>query len=338
MTAPALPPSPRTDLAPATVLSVRDLRKHFDVGFLGSRRVVRAVDGVSFEVARGETLGLVGESGCGKSTVARCVLRLTPVTSGSIEFAGTPINDIGREELRRLRARMQIVFQDPGGSLNPRMLVRETVAEPLRLHEGLAGRRLRERLEELMTLVGLEKIHLERYPHQLSGGQRQRVGIARAIATNPEFIVLDEPTSSLDVSVQGQILLLLLRLQEELGLSYLFISHDLSVIRHVCQRVAVMYLGRIAEVGPAADIFGRPQHPYTRALLSSVPSSTWGRRRERLRLGGEVPSPINLPAGCRLSPRCPLARSECSAREPELKAMAPGHEVACYAATGWPEA
>ncbi len=323
------------------LLQVDNLTKHYEVGtsFL-HRRTLKAVDGVSFEVARGETLGLVGESGCGKSTVARCVLQLVPSTSGSVVFDSISVLDLDRSGMQRLRRRMQIVFQDPHGSLNPRMLVRAAVAEPLRLHLKLSGRALEDRLVELMSLVGLNRTHLDRYPHQLSGGQRQRVGIARAIATNPEFVVLDEPTSSLDVSVQGQILLLLLQLQQELGLSYLFISHDLSVIKHICRRVAVMYLGTIVEIGATEQIFTNPQHPYTRALLSAVPSAKWGVQRERLRLGGEVPSPITVPSGCRLAPRCPLAQQACSHAEPALLSLETDerHAVACYAATGWPEA
>jgi oligopeptide/dipeptide ABC transporter ATP-binding protein len=321
------------------LVEVEALVKHYDLNplALGRRRRIRAVDGVSFAIARGETLGLVGESGCGKSTVARCVLRLVVPTSGTVRFDGIPVLDLDRAPLQRLRRRMQIVFQDPAGSLNPRMSVRSIIAEPLRLHLGLSGPALENRLGELMALVGLERVHLERHRRQLSGGQQQRVGIARAIATTPDFVVLDEPTSSLDVSVQGQILLLLHRLQEQLGLAYLFISHDLSVIKHVCHRVAVMYLGRIAEVGTAGEIFENPQHPYTRALLSAVPSARWRPRRERLRLGGEIPSPLAVPSSCRLAARCPLARPVCSEVEPPLGQIGPTHAVACYAATGWPQ-
>ena len=331
------PPSPAQPTG--SLLVVQDLVKHYAVwSSLFRGRALRAVDGINFELGRGETLGLVGESGCGKSTVARCVLRLVRSTSGRVVFDGISILELEWRAMQRLRRRMQIVFQDPHGSLNPRMLVRQTVAEPLRLHLGLSGQALDKRLAELMELVGLKGSHLNRYPHQLSGGQRQRVGIARAIATNPDLVILDEPTSSLDVSVQGQILQLLLRLQQELDLSYLFISHDLSVIRHIAQRVAVMYLGKIVEIGTVDEVFRSPEHPYTRALLSAVPPSRWGIHRERLRLAGEVPSPLNIPLGCRLSPRCPLARAACSAREPGLESLTESHAVACYAVAGWPEA
>jgi oligopeptide transport system ATP-binding protein len=324
-------------------VQVDKLVKHYQLGgLLTPRRLikVKAVDEVSFAIDRGETLGLVGESGCGKSTVARCVLRLVTATTGSVQFDGQPIFDLDRGAMQRLRRRMQIVFQHPAGSLNPRLSVRATLSEPLRIHLSLAGPALDERLVELIGLVGLQRTHLDRYPHQLSGGQQQRVGIARAIATNPDFIVLDEPTSSLDVSVQGQILRLLQELQSRLGLAYLFISHDLSVVKHVCSRVAVMYLGRIVESGSASDVFDHPQHPYTRALLSAVPSAAWGKRREWLRLKGEIPSPLNVPRGCRLSARCPLARVECTQVEPELVPLDANtrHAVACYAATGWPGA
>jgi oligopeptide/dipeptide ABC transporter ATP-binding protein len=335
----AVRPAPRgtSKAADPPLLQVHDLAKHFEfrAGFF-AHRTLRAVDGVSFDLHRGETLGLVGESGCGKSTVARCVLRLLLPTRGVVLFDGIHIANLDRSTMQRLRKRMQIVFQDPWGSLNPRMTVRAMVEEPLQLHTTMPRRQREERLKELMTLVGLDTVHLQRLPHQLSGGQSQRVGIARAIATNPELVVLDEPTSSLDVSVQGQILLLLQNLQQELGLSFLFVSHDLSVIRHMCRRVAVMYLGKLVEIGSTGDVLDHPQHPYTRALLSAVPSSKWGQRRERLRLKGEVPSPLDIPRGCPLSPRCPFARSACVETEPVLKTITPGHAVACYAATGWP--
>lgn len=324
-------------LAPSEPLvQVTDLVKHYHLGSIISPRALRAVDGVSFSIRRGETLGLVGETGCGKSTVARCVVRLTPATGGHVRFDDISLLDLKRSAVQRLRRRIQIVFQDPRGSLNPRMLVRQTLSEPLRIHLGLSGRRLEERLVELIRHVGLEATHLERYPHQLSGGQCQRVGIARAIATNPDFVVLDEPTSSLDVSVQNQVLQLLRRLQSELHLSYLFISHDLGVVKHMCDRVAVMYLGRIVEIGDTEEVFRNPSHPYTRSLVSTIPSKRTGISRERLRLPGEPPSPLDLPAGCRLSLRCPLARAECSLREPDLEPMNEHHAVACYAVTGWP--
>ena len=319
------------------LLRVDDLTKHFELhGGFFSHRNLRAVDGVSFELFRGETLGLVGESGCGKSTVARCVLRLLRPTRGEVLFDGIQLSKLDRPAMQRLRKRMQIVFQDPWGSLNPRMSVRTMLEEPLRLHTSMSRKQREARMAELMSLVGLDSMHLGRLPHQLSGGQRQRVGIARAIATNPELVVLDEPTSSLDVSVQGQILLLLQSLQREIGLSYLFVSHDLSVIRHMCQRVAVMYLGRVVEIGSTREVLDRPQHPYTRALLSAVLSSKFGEHHERLRLDGEVPSPLDVPPGCRLSPRCPFAKDACFEIEPILTPIGSSAAVACYAATGWP--
>jgi peptide/nickel transport system ATP-binding protein len=324
--------------ATVPLLRVEHLAKYYDLGtsFFHPRRLV-AVDDVSFHVERGEVLGLVGESGCGKSTVARCVLRLASISGGRVAFRGSFLHDVDHASMQRLRRHMQIVFQNPRGSLNPRMQVRDALREPLRLHLRLSGRALEARLAELMHLVGLDRAHLDRYPHQLSGGQQQRVGIARAIATQPEFIVLDEPTSSLDVSVQGQILQLLQRLQQDLGLSYLFISHDLSVIRHICQRVAVMYLGRIIETGTTREVFESPKHPYTQALLSAVPPAKWGTVRERVRLVGELPSPLSIPRGCRLSPRCPLARPVCSSQEPVLEGIDGTQRVACFAATGWPD-
>ena len=315
-----------------SILSVSGLTKHFPVGYFPLRRTLVAVDDVSFELSRGETLGLVGESGSGKSTLARCVLRLIEPTSGEICFDGVSVTRLRAAELRALYRRMQMVFQDHGSSLNPRMSVRDTVTEPLKLHlrEPRGAAELRAR--ELMQLVGLSPAHLDRYPHQLSGGQRQRVGIARAIATNPDFVILDEPTSSLDVSVRGQILQLLRDLQSRLNLAHLFISHDLSVVRHVCQRVAVMYLGKIVEVGTTAQVFGNPQHPYTRALLSAVPAAVYGRRRQRIGLQGEIPSPIDLPPACRLYGRCPDAIEVCATRHPNLEALEQGHLVACYVA------
>jgi oligopeptide/dipeptide ABC transporter ATP-binding protein len=314
------------------ILAVRGLSKHFWIGYFLARERLVAVDDVDFELPRGETLGLVGESGSGKSTLARCVLRLIEPTAGEIVFDGVSLTRLKATELRRLYRRMQMVFQDHGSSLNPRMTVRDTVTEPLQLHLELSGRACDARVRELMELVGLSSSHLGRFPHQLSGGQRQRVGIARAIATNPDLVILDEPTSSLDVSVRGQILQLLRDLQARLGLAYLFISHDLGVVRHVCQRVAVMYLGKIVEHGTTTQVFGNPQHPYTRALLSAAPRAVYGRRRDRLKLRGEIPSPIDLPRGCRLCGRCPEEVALCSTRHPSLVRLEPGHLVACYVA------
>ena len=328
----------RSGAATEPLVRVRDLFKHFDIGgFTTGRATVHAVNGVDFDIGPGETLGLVGESGCGKSTVARCVLQLLRPSSGEVSFAGSPIQNLSWRETRRLRPKMQIVFQDPLSSLNPRMKIRTIVGEPLRLHTDLDKPRREARLRELIGLVGLEESHLQRYAHELSGGQAQRVGVARAIATNPDFVVLDEPTSSLDVSVQGQILLLLVDLQQRLGLTYLFISHNLSVIRHVAQRVAVMYLGKIVEIGPTLEVFRNPQHPYTRALLASVPGATSGVDRGETRLGGEIPSPLDIKPGCALAPRCPLAQDVCSRVVPVLKNIPGRRAVACFAATGWPD-
>ncbi len=314
------------------LLSVHGLTKHFFIGYFMAQQRLVAVDDVDFELHRGETLGLVGESGSGKSTLARCVLRLIEPTSGEVVFDGTSLTRLSGSDLRRFYRRMQMVFQDHGSSLNPRMSVQETVAEPLTLHLGLSRRVRDARVHELVNLVGLSSSHLDRFPHQLSGGQRQRVGIARAIATNPDLVILDEPTSSLDVSVRGQILQLLRDLQERLGLAYLLISHDLSVVRHVCQRVAVMYLGKIVEQGTTAQVFQKPEHPYTRALLSAVPKAAYGQRKERVRLEGEIQSPINLGRACRLFGRCPEAVEICSTAHPPLEDLGEGHMVACYVA------
>ena len=321
------------------LVRVRGLTKRFHIGgFTTGRATLHAVNGVDLDIRPGETLGLVGESGCGKSTVARCILQLLKPTSGQVWFEGRPIQDLSWSRARRLRSRMQIVFQDPVSSLNPRMKIESIVGEPLRLHTDMDRRSRERRLRELMDLVGLEEAHLHRYAHEVSGGQAQRVGVARAIATNPDFVVLDEPTSSLDVSVQGQILLLLLDLQQRLGLTFLFISHDLSVIHHVAQRVAVMYLGKIVETGPTREVFRNPQHPYTRALIASIPGSGRLEEREAARLGGEIPSPLQILPGCPLAPRCPLARDVCSEVVPVLEPVGDHRAVACFAATGWPDA
>jgi len=315
------------------LLEVRDLVKHFPVRKGVFSRVagqVRAVDGVSFEVHAGKTLALVGESGCGKTTTGRAVLRLIEPTSGSVRFEGDEVTILNQRDLRRLRRKMQIVFQDPYSSLNPRMTVHAVLAEAMGVH-GLAARAARRgRVEELLGLVGLPPEAADRYPHEFSGGQRQRIGIARALAVEPSLIVADEPVSALDVSIQAQILNLLEDLQARLGLTYLFIGHDLSVVRHIADDVAVMYLGRIVEIGPVEQIFEAPQHPYTRALLSAVPQPDPQRARKRILLQGDVPSPINPPGGCPFHPRCPEAQAECATRQQSLVAHGPEHRVACH--------
>jgi oligopeptide/dipeptide ABC transporter ATP-binding protein len=314
------------------LLAVDDLRKHFPLRFPGAwlrPASVHAVDGVSFALHAGETLGLVGESGCGKSTVARCLVRTLDPTGGRVVFDGVDLATLEDEALRRRRRDFQMVFQDPTASLNPRLTVQGMVEEPLRLHTDLAGDDRRGRVVEILEEVGLEASLARRYPHQLSGGQRQRVNIARAIATRPRFLVLDEPTSALDVSLRARVILLLAELRARLGLTYLFISHDLSTVKYLSNRVAVMYLGAIVEEASATDLFARPQHPYTRALLSAVPVPDPDVRRHRLVLHGEPPSPIAVPTGCRLRGRCPLAQPICA--EPvALREIAPGHRVACH--------
>jgi oligopeptide/dipeptide ABC transporter ATP-binding protein len=315
------------------LLEVRGLVKHFPVrqGVFG--RVtgqVRAVDGVSFEVWPGEVLGLVGESGCGKTTTGRCVLRLLEPSAGAIRFEGEDITHWPRRRLRPLRRRMQIVFQDPFSSLNPRLSVGSMLSEPLAIHHLARGAKARERVAELLELVGLSPDHARRYPHEFSGGQRQRLGIARALAVEPRLIVADEPVSALDVSIRAQILNLLQDLQRRLGLTYLFVAHDLSVVEHVSDRVAVMYLGRIVELAPADTLYALPRHPYTAALLSAIPVPDPDRPRERIALAGEVPSPVRPPAGCRFHPRCPLARERCWREDPELLQVGPGHLSACH--------
>ena len=313
-------------------LVVDDLQMHFPLRSIipwRVPRVVRAVDGVSLRVAAGETLGLVGESGCGKSTLARCVLRLIEPTRGRVLLDEEDLTALPEEALRRRRRDIQMVFQDPTASLNPRLSVAATVDEPLALHTPLAGAARRERVDEVLEEVGLGAGLRDRYPHQLSGGQRQRVNIARAIATHPRLVVLDEPTSALDVSLRARVILLLAELKRRMGMTYLFISHDLSTVRYLCDRVAVMYLGVLVEEAPAAELFDHPAHPYTRALLSCIPVPDPDVAPERLRLSGEVPSPIDIPEGCRLRGRCPLAQPVCAEPVP-LREIAPGHTVACH--------
>ena len=324
--------APGTALAP--VLKVDGLIKHFPVGRgLIRRRViglVRAVEDVSFEIARGETLALVGESGCGKSTTGRLVLRLMDPTAGSVRFKGEEIANLDKNALRRLRRHMQIIFQDPYASLNPRMTVGEILAEPLNVHEIGTPTERAARVRELLEVVGLLPEHARRYPHQFSGGQRQRIGIARALAVNPDLIVCDEPVSALDVSIQAQIVNLLQNLQQRFGLSYLFIAHDLAVVKHISDRVAVMYLGKLVEIASKKTLYAAPLHPYTRALLSAIPRPDPGIRKQRLLLAGDVPSPLAPPGGCRFHTRCPFAQDRCRTEEPKLRDAGPGHRVACH--------
>jgi oligopeptide transport system ATP-binding protein len=334
----AVPAAASAPVAGATILEVRDLVMHFHVGgglFGAPRGVVRAVDGVSFSMRRGETLGLVGESGCGKTTTGRCVLQLERPTSGAIIFEGQDLTKLDAVALRRVRTRIQVIFQDPYSSLNPRMTVGQIVAEPMAVHRLVPDAAARaKRVSELLVRVGLLPQHALRYPHEMSGGQRQRVGIARALAMQPSFIICDEPVSALDVSIQAQIINLLAELQADFGLSYLFVAHDLAVVRHISDRIAVMYLGKIAELASRNDLYQAPAHPYTRALLSAVPipDPEIEATRERQVLKGEVPSPLNPPSGCVFHPRCPLAVDRCRQEAPVLRPIASGHDVACHLA------
>ena len=317
------------------LVRVDNLIKYYSVkGGVFRREVaqVKAVDDVSFTINKGETLGLVGESGCGKTTVGHTMLKLRPHTSGSVTFEGRDILSLRGAELKEMRRKMQIVFQDPYASLDPRLPVGQSIAEGLQIHDmGNAHERSTMVLESLRR-VGLQNFHANRYPHEFSGGQRQRIGIARALALNPEFIVLDEPVSALDVSIQAQVLNILKDLQKELGLTYLFVAHNLAVVEHISDRVAVMYLGKIVEITTRDELFANPQHPYTQALMSAIPIPKPSHKRERIILEGDVPSPLNPPSGCRFHPRCPIAEDICSQEEPPLKDLDghPGHKIACH--------
>ncbi len=311
------------------ILSVKELKKHFDVG---GGQIVKAVDGVSFDIYRGETLGLVGESGCGKSTIGRTLIRLYNPTSGSVTFKGVNVNDLKGPELKKFNREMQMIFQDPYASLNPRMNVMDIIAEGIDIHGLATGEERRKRVVELLETVGLNADHAERFPHEFSGGQRQRIGIARALAVEPDFIIADEPISALDVSIQAQVVNLMRRLQKEKGLTYLFIAHDLSMVKYISDRVGVMYLGSMVELADSDALYDEPLHPYTEALLSAVPipDPEVAKTRERIILEGDVPSPINPPSGCRFRTRCPKAMDICATAVPEWKEAKPNHFVACH--------
>jgi len=315
------------------LLEIHDLKKHFpldDSLFARKKSVVKAVDGVTLNVEEGETLGLVGESGCGKSTLGRTILRLIEPTSGEIRFQGKNLLAMSQRELRDMRRQMQIIFQDPYASLNPRMRVGEIVGEGLEIHKLAKGSAKRERVMALLQQVGLREDYYDRYPHEFSGGQRQRIGIARALAVSPQFIVCDEPVSSLDVSIQAQIINLLQELQEKMHLTYLFISHDLRVVEHISHRVAIMYLGKVVEIAKGDEIYQDAKHPYTQALLSAVPTPDTSRKKERMVLEGDVPSPVNPPTGCSFHPRCPFREALCEQVEPQLESYPDGHGIACH--------
>lgn len=316
------------------LLEVKDLKKYFTTkgGFLsGPKRVVKAVDGVSFQIKEGEILGIVGESGCGKSTLGRTILRLVEADSGEILFDGTDIRALSREEMRQMRSKMQMIFQDPGASLNPRMTVGEQIREPLELFQPkLTGEAQLEQIYRLMDMVGIDRSYLSRFPHEFSGGQRQRIGIARALAAHPKLVICDEPVSALDVSVRAQVLNLINSLKDRFHLTYIFISHDLSVVHHICNRVAVMYLGRIVELADKDALYAKPLHPYTRALLSAIPLPNPTSHRDRVILQGDVPNPANPPAGCHFHLRCPYAAQCCAEQAPVLTEVEPGYYVSCH--------
>jgi oligopeptide transport system ATP-binding protein len=318
------------------LVDIRDLKMYFPVtaGIIFQRKIadVKAVDGITFSIRRGETLGLVGESGCGKSTTGRCILQLYRPTGGQILFSGRDLTKVKGGELRAYRRKMQMIFQDPYASLNPRMSVGSIIGEPLAIHSLARGRARKERVTELMRIVGLNPFYANRYPHEFSGGQRQRIGVARALAVEPDFIVCDEPVSALDVSIQAQIINLLMDLQDQFTLTYLFIAHDLSVVRHISDRVAVMYLGKLMELADRGELYENPLHPYTKALLSAVPipDPAVEASRERIILTGDVPSPLRPPSGCVFHTRCPIAIEECKVHIPEWREISSGHWVACH--------
>lgn len=318
-----------------SLLRVENLVMHFPIYQGVIRRqvgAVHAVDGVSFEIYKGETLGLVGESGCGKSTTGRAILRLYKPTDGHVYYDGTDLASLSEREMRKMRRKLQIIFQDPYASLNPRMTVADIVGEPLIVHKVASGKEVQERVQELLALVGLNPAFADRYPHEFSGGQRQRIGVARSLALQPDLIICDEPISALDVSIQAQVINLLEDLQKQFGLTYLFIAHDLSVVRHISDRVAVMYLGVIVELAERNELYDHPLHPYSQALLSAVPipDPVAEERRQRIILEGDVPSPVNPPSGCRFRTRCPLAAEICTEQKPEWREVKPGHFVACH--------
>ncbi|USG66248.1 dipeptide ABC transporter ATP-binding protein [Brevibacillus ruminantium] len=315
------------------LLEVKDLKKHFPIKkglFAKQVGAVKAVDGVSFSIQPGETLGIVGESGCGKSTTGRAILRLIEPTAGEVLFEGQDIRQLKPDEMRKFRTNMQIVFQDPYASLDPRWTVQRTLEEPLRTHLQLSDAEIKERIAELMSVVGLAPYHASRFPHEFSGGQRQRIGIARALALRPKFVVCDEPVSALDVSIQAQVLNLMQDLQSQFSLTYMFISHDLSVVKFICDRVGVMYLGRMVELAPTAEMFAEPLHPYTKALMSAVPVPDPESSRERIVLTGDVPNPQSPPSGCTFHTRCPYVKDSCREIVPEWREVSPGRHVACH--------